>query len=59
MVPNSRIVFPLQVEICFILPYNQIIKGITKRNNQIIKLNNQIKNNNNCMDPSKVDMRQL
>ena len=30
--------FPLQVGICYILPYNQIIK----RNNQIIKMNNQI-----------------
>ena len=30
--------FPLQIQICFILPYNQIIKT----NNQIIKMNNQI-----------------
>ena len=30
--------FPLQMQICFILPYNQIIKT----NNQIIKTNNQI-----------------
>ena len=30
--------FLLQMQICFILPYNQIIKT----NNQIIKMNNQI-----------------
>ena len=30
--------FPVQLQICFILPYNQIIK----RNSQIIKTNNQI-----------------
>ena len=30
--------FSLQIQICFILPYNQIIKT----NNQIIKTNNQI-----------------
>ena len=30
--------FPLQVGICYILPYNQIIK----RNNQILRMNNQI-----------------
>ena len=30
--------FPLQLQICFISPYNQIIK----RNNQIIKTNNQL-----------------
>ena len=33
-----EIMFPLQIQICFILPYNQIIKT----NNQIIKTNNQI-----------------
>ena len=33
-----EITFPLQLEICYILPYNQIIE----RNNQIIKMNNQI-----------------
>ena len=30
--------FPLQIQFCFILSYNQI----TKTNNQIIKTNNQI-----------------
>ena len=30
--------FPLQLQICFILLYNQIMK----RNNQIIRMNNQI-----------------
>ena len=36
--PKIEITFSLQVGICYILPYNQIIK----RNNQIIKMNNQI-----------------
>ena len=36
--PRVEIMFPLQVGIISILPYNQIIK----RNNQIIKMNNQI-----------------
>ena len=30
--------FPLQLQICFISPYNRIIK----KNNQMIKTNNQI-----------------
>ena len=38
MVPREEITLLLQVGICCILPYNQIIK----RNNQIMKMNNQI-----------------
>ena len=34
--PGVEMTFTLQVEICFIVPYSQIIK----RNNQIIKRNN-------------------
>ena len=36
--PGVEMMFTLQVEICFIIPYSQIIK----RNNQIIKINGQI-----------------
>ena len=35
---GEEMTFTLQVEICFIVPYSQIIK----RNNQIIKINDQI-----------------
>ena len=36
--PSVELTFTLQVEICFIVPYSQIIK----RNNQIIKINDQM-----------------
>ena len=36
--PSVEMMFTLQVEICFIVPYSEIIK----RNNQIIKINDQI-----------------
>ena len=36
--PGVEITFTLQVEICFIVPYSQIIK----KNNKIIKINDQI-----------------
>ena len=35
---GEEMTFTMQVEICFIVPYCQIIK----RNNQIIKINDQI-----------------
>ena len=38
MNPRIEIIFPLQVGICYILPYDHIIK----RNNRTIKMNNQI-----------------
>ena len=36
--PSVEMTFTLPVEICFIVPYSQIIK----RNNQIVKINDQI-----------------
>ena len=36
--PGEEMTFTMQVEICFIVPYSHTIK----RNNQIIKINDQI-----------------
>ena len=36
--PSVEMTFTLQVEICFIVPYSQIIR----KNNQIIKIHDQI-----------------
>ena len=51
--PREEITFLLQVGICCILPYNQIIKRNNQSNNENEYSNIQ---NNNCMNQSNVGM---